>query len=488
MYDYAKSHLLVNGDTYRIQTIISACRSAKVEHVVVSPGSRSAPLSLGFARTKNMQIHSVVHEGSAAFVALGLALYTGNSVVLICTSGSAGLHYTAAIAEAFYQEAPLLVLTADRPAAWIGQQDGQTLPQTGMYGSLVKNSFNLPELHSSTHKEDQWHIRRTMSDALLLTQLLPAGPVHVNVPLRPPLYASTVATEEDVLPQRYCLPYERVLLPKSWQCIQDLFQKYKKVLVLCGQSAFDKNISRRVDDFLQQQSIPLLGDVLSNLHGLSCLVRYGELFLGELDRSLQPDLLISFGNHILSKATKSFLRRYPPKAHLRLYPYDLPSSDPLQCLTHQVPLTASHFFLDAKANLPPSHRRARAAFLKRWQEADKVARSQLEEKLLDVPFCQFRAVQIILSQLPHHIHLHLGNSMPVRYVNYLSLSSEQEGVEVFANRGTCGIDGCLSTSIGVCKGSDYVLNVLLIGDISFLHDQGGLLNSPLPVEFTYSFI
>ena len=462
--------------------IAALCAEAGMRHVITSPGSRSAPLSLAFARQKDIETHTVPHEGSAAFQALGLAMSTGKVVGLVCTSGTAGLHYAPALAEAREQEVPLLVFTADRPPEWIDQQDGQTIPQNHMYGPLVKRSYVFPDLvatEKAIASDQQWHARRLISEAMSMCCLPPAGPVHVNVPLRPPLYEAQSDSPRQLVVQRH-LSYERVLGAKGWSEIQEILDTYPKILLIGAQYALDRNVTRRMDDFCTHHHIPALGDILSNLHELPHLHRHMDLYLDESQEELRADVLISFGGILLSKAVKSFFRSYPPRFHLRLWPQDRPPADPLQSITHHVPLSASHFFLHAHTHIAPRHKKARLRYRSLWEKIEQKTTQQLHHSLENSSFGQFKAMKMILGVLPHHAYLHLGNSMPIRYAQYLGLGPRQDAIEVFANRGTCGIDGCLSTAVGVCKSSTYVPNVLLIGDISFLHDQGALMSSPLP--------
>ena len=169
-----------------IWNIAHICYKHGIENVIISPGSRSAPLTLAFARHENLNCKVVADERSAAFVALGIAQQTGKPVVLICTSGSAAYNYAPAIAEAYFQQIPLLVLTADRPPEWIDQLDGQTIRQNNIYGKHVKESYTLPV--DLSHKDAIWHVGRIVSEAINLSKTYPFAPVHINAPFREPFY------------------------------------------------------------------------------------------------------------------------------------------------------------------------------------------------------------------------------------------------------------------------------------------------------------
>jgi 2-succinyl-5-enolpyruvyl-6-hydroxy-3-cyclohexene-1-carboxylate synthase len=171
-----------------VYNIAEICARHGITDVVLSPGSRSAPLTLAFARHPAFRgrVKVVPDERAAAFIGLGIAQATRRPVVLVCTSGTAGLNYAPAVAEAFFQQIPLLVLTADRPPEWIDQLDGQTIRQRNLYGAHAKGAFDFPA--DTSHPDAKWHSERIINEAINLTQAAPAGPVQVNVPLREPFY------------------------------------------------------------------------------------------------------------------------------------------------------------------------------------------------------------------------------------------------------------------------------------------------------------
>ena len=162
------------------------CYRQGIRHVVISPGSRSAALTLAFVRHGGFQAHVCIDERSAGFIALGMAQQIDSPVVLICTSGSAAYNFAPAVSEAFFQQIPLLVLTADRPKEWQHQYDGQTIYQTGIFGQHVKRSFEVSPDYQ--HPDVHWAINRITNEAINLASSVPGGPVHINVPIREPFY------------------------------------------------------------------------------------------------------------------------------------------------------------------------------------------------------------------------------------------------------------------------------------------------------------
>ncbi|NJM25731.1 MAG: 2-succinyl-5-enolpyruvyl-6-hydroxy-3-cyclohexene-1-carboxylic-acid synthase, partial [Bacteroidia bacterium] len=169
-----------------IYDIAALCAAKGITQVILCPGSRCAPLTLAFARHPAIHTRTVFDERSAAFIALGMAQQLQQPVVLVCTSGTAAANFGPAVAEAFFQQIPLVIFTADRPAEWIGQYDGQTIYQSGLYQQHVKHAYSLPQEYD--HPDSKWVINRTVNEAINLAASGPRGPVHINVPLREPLY------------------------------------------------------------------------------------------------------------------------------------------------------------------------------------------------------------------------------------------------------------------------------------------------------------
>ena len=460
---------------YNFNTLAQLCYEGGIRHVVLSPGSRVAPLALSFTREKRWRVHNIAQEHRAGFVALGLSQQSGAPTLLLCTSGSAPLHYMPAVAEAFYRQVPLLIITADRPEEWIGQQDGQTIPQRNIYEPLIKYSYQCPDLLAAPYRSAQlWHMQRIFNEALTYSSTSPAGPVHINIPLRTPLY--TLAKKAPTLRRtHFVLHTQTTLMPQSWHLLEDTLHKYKKVLLLAGQMMFDKNIQRPLQTFCETFHIPLLADILSNLHGISQSIRGADLFLRKDMKHLRPEVLISFGGAVFSKHVKTFLRTNPPRLHFHLSTAMQPPADTLQNLTHHIPIEPSQFFLEAQEKISVLKRRT---FYTSWKQEEEKARTSVHQILKNVEFGQFRAVQMIVEALPRHSYLHVANSMPVRYVNYVGLSVAQEGVEVWANRGTCGIEGSLATAIGAARASQFTQHTLCIGDISCAYDLGALEDVP----------
>ena len=449
---------------------VQICAQLGVRHVIVSPGSRSAPLTLAFARHPAVTTKVISDERSAAFIGLGMAQQLRQPVGLVCTSGSAAYNYAPAVAEAFFQQVPLVIFTADRPPEWIDQLDGQTIRQRGIYGSHVKASYELPVGQTEV---DEWHAGRIVSEAIQLSQQEPPGPVHINVPIREPFYP---AAEEEVkfneevkviasVSGQYALSGEAVrTLAEDWA-------RYEKKLIVGGQEATNTNLIAILDEISMAQQVPVVADVISNLHAVSSAVQHADVALASSQEALIPDLLITFGRSVISKNLKLFLRKHRPAAHWHVQPSGM-AADTFQSLTRVTYADPAMFFRSLQPILlNPSS--VQSGYYQRWQKAEERAQQCMDNlfaNLPTLPMGEFQAVQTVLRRLPDATNLHLANSMMVRYANLIGLSDQQASVEVFANRGTSGIDGSNSTAVGSTLVSDR-LTVLITGDMAFFYDR-----------------
>lgn len=457
-----------------IYDIAQLCSLHGITDAVVCPGSRCAPLTLAFSRHPKMRVRTFSDERSAAFIALGLAQQTGKPVVLICTSGSAAYNFAPALAEAFYSHVPVLVLTADRPKEWIGQFDGQTIRQENIYGDHVKKYFELPADYE--HPDAVWFIQRTVNEAIHLAQRDHGGPVHINIPLREPLYP---AKEETIL---FSESVKIVTEEKSisslsendWHFIQQQWPLYKKVAVVGGQGVFGVELTTALHISNTIHAVALLGDVISNLHGIENVIRYSDSFLAhsnnEIKESLKPELLITFGRSVISKNLKVFLRKYKPAQHWHITEGG-EVADTFQSLTRIIRCEPSLFFekLNSLAIESDFEHQKRENFNSLWKAEEHKMERAITQFFSSPQLSEFHFVHAVMQSLPK-CNLHLANSMTVRYANFIGLKNEKDYVTVYSNRGTSGIDGCTSTTIGHALASGEV-NVLITGDLAFFYDR-----------------
>ena len=406
-------------------------------------------------------------------MALGIAQNTGLPVALICTSGSAAYNFAPAIAEAFFQHIPLLVFTADRPPEMIDQLDGQTIRQKNLYGQHVKKYFELPV---DENPANNWFVNRTINEAINLCGSGCCGPVHINAPFREPFYPKpnepivyNKSRVINIVESASTLSAEQVVqLKTQWK-------SYKKILIVAGQSSFNNKLISSIQLFLKKLQVPVIGELLSNLHPINNILQHTELFLGncpdELKSTLQPELLITFGQSIISKNVKVFLRKYPATQHWHIQPHG-DYADTFQNLSTVLRCTPEFFFdnipaIEAKDTF---RNQKQNNYYQLWQAEEHRAIQAKLKFCGEVSGGEFNFVRNLMEALPSRCNLHLANSMSVRYANLVSLSTKQKGVRVFSNRGTSGIDGCTSTAAGHSLTSD-IPNILITGDMAFFYDR-----------------
>lgn len=449
------------SDKKNILQLVALLKAHGVTKVVLCPGSRNAPIVHTLTGDPDFTCYSVTDERSAGFFANGLALHGGQPAAICCTSGTALLNLHPAVAEAFYQNIPLVVISADRPAAWIGQMDGQTLPQPGVFNTLVKKSVNLPEVNTD---EDEWYCNRLVNEALLALTHHGKGPVHINVPISEPLFQFTV---EQLPEPRVITRYQGLnIYDRDYNGLIDCMNKYNKRMVIVGQMnliyLFEKKYSKPLykqfawfTEHLGNQTIP--GIPLKNFDPALYAMT------DEMKEKMTPELVITYGGHIVSKRMKKFLRQHPPKEHWHVSP-DGEVVDLFQGALTTVIEMDPFEFLEKIAflldNRTPEYPRA-------WENYCKSLPAP------ELAYSEMSAIGALINSLPVHCALHLANSSAVRYAQ---LYTVPDTVEVCCNRGTSGIEGSLSTAVGYAAASEK-LNFMVIGDLSFFYDMNALWNS-----------
>lgn len=464
-----------------IHQLAALCSAKGIEHVMLCPGSRSAPLALAFLRNGKFTCFTASDERSAAFIGLGIAEQTGRPVILVCTSGSAAYNFAPAVAEAFFKQIPLIVITADRPREWIDQLDGQTIRQPNLYGQHVKRFAELPQDY--THEDAAWYANRVTNEMLNLAESVPKGPVHLNTPFREPLYpAANEKRESDGTPRELSRVETQSLLGNDlWASIAKAFNKHKKVLIVAGQLTHNRELIETLTAIQSRIPIAVAGDILSNFHSLPSFCGHADTFLGQLPenemRSLQPDLLITLGQSLVAKNLKLFLRKFNPKEHWHLQPGG-EVADTFKNLTQILPVDPHYFFSELLNKVPAQP--GAASFRDEWSKHESRTRTGLSTFFDNHAQGEFALVNAMLKSLPERCNLHLANSMSVRYANQIGLRETQGGVNVYSNRGTSGIDGCTSTAVGHALVSQLP-NILLTGDQAFFYDRNAFWhNYPLP--------
>lgn len=453
------------SDKKNVLQLVALLKAYGIRYMVLSPRSRNSPVVHSLVVDPFFSCYTVVDERSAGFFAIGIIQQVRQPVAVCCTSGTAVLNLGSAVAEAFYQQLPLLVITADRPASWIGQMDGQTLPQPGIFRTLVKKSVQLPE---PLQAEDEWYGNRLINEAILaLTHAGSPGPVQINIPLSEPLFRYTAEQLPEVKRIRYPFPV-KTLGDSTLKSYQERLATCSGCLLLVGQSLPDTGFQQAMETFAGQTTCVVLAEHLANLPG-SYVIRDFDSILYMLSPEeypeYKPDILITMGGHIVSKRIRQFLRTYKPKEHWHITPSAGDIPDTFQSVTDIIE-TDPLCFLQQMNRVPLPASGEKKQYLSLWKEKSQA----LQE--VSLPFSDLYAVRSLMQVLPEHSALHLGNSSSVRYAQLFPLP---EHIRVYGNRGTSGIDGSLSSATGYATVSEG-LTFLLIGDLSFFYDMNGIWN------------
>lgn len=411
-----------------------------------------------------------------------MAQITNEPVAIICTSGTAVLNFGPAVAEAFYQNIPLLLLTADRPPEWVDQGNGQTIRQSGIFKSHVKKDYDLPEDY--THKDAQWFVERTINEAIDLTKSEPKGPVHVNVPLREPLYPKpnqeiTFSPNVRII---NTVSASKNLAEETWSEIVRIIENHAKILIVSGQNKPNSQLNETLKAFTEKISSPIVAEIITNIYDNQNVIFHSDSILSPENQAqfteLQPEVLITFGNDLLSRNLKTFLRNSSPKFHFHIAERD-ELYDPLQTLTHRITISPTTFFdqLSKRVKTKTSN-----AFLEKWTKTDLEVETKIHGFIENEPFGEFSAIDLILKHFPKNGLLHLSNSMSVRYANILGAKSFlHKNIQVYSNRGTSGIDGCTSTALGAALQTDNIV-LLITGDMAFLYDLNAFWHKHIPAN------
>lgn len=448
-----------------LQTV-ALLKAHGIDHIVISPGSRNAPLTHCFNLDPFFRCFSMVDERSAGYFALGMMDKLQKPVALCCTSGSAILNYGPAVAEAFYRELPLVVVSADRTPSWIGQMDGQTIPQQGAYGSLVRKSVQLPEIHG---EEDLWYCNRLINEALMACRQNGAGPVHINVPISEPLFDFS---EESLPAVRRIQSFSSQRLSNT----TDFSERWKaasKIIILIGQIPVNMELNTCLENLSLKWDCVVLCEHLANTTSPHFIGNFDALLTSQTDaEALVPDLLITLGGHVVSKKIKALFRAHPPKNHWQLSSSGV-CADTFQCLTDLIETDAMSFFsaletVELETVELESLDSKNREFATTWKKAS----SEVTVPDMHFDFSDITVVGSFLKALPAGASLFVGNSSSVRNIQLFPLPAN---TSVFCNRGTNGIEGSISTASGYAALHEG-LTFLLLGDLSFFYDLSGLWN------------
>jgi len=448
------------------QSLLQIFLAKGIQTIVISPGSRNAPLTIGFASHPDFTCYSIADERCAAFFAMGIAQQTQKPVAVVCTSGSALLNYYPAFAEAFYSQIPLIILSADRPQSKIDIGDGQTIRQ--------ENVFLNHSLYNANLTEEASFENDVKINEAITTSIAQKGPVHINAPFEEPLYETvevfTVNAHIDAtIPATVDKPLGD-LTPFA-----EIWNASKKKMILVGVSGLDAN-AKSINVIANDDSIIVMTETTSNIHHPSFVNNIDTIitpFTKEDFEEFQPDILVTFGGMVVSKRIKAFLRKYKPKHHWHIDP--LRAYDTFGALTHHFEVHPNTFF----TAFYPLAQKIKSNYSSQLAHVKYLRKQKHDRYVSKMPFCDFMVFDKVISNLPKNSQLQISNSSAIRYAQLIDIDPS---IEVFCNRGTSGIDGSTSTAIGAAVANGKP-TVFLGGDIGFFYDSNALWNNYIPKDF-----
>ncbi len=517
---------MTSSNTY-CQLLINIAQKHGVESIYCSPGSRNAPLLLAAAGAENIQKRVVIDERSAAFMAIGEATVSKRPVMLVCTSGTALLNYSPAVAEAYYAGIPIIVVSADRPSEWIDQDDSQTINQFGILEKVIKKSFDIPVFSPEDTKRGQaleWFVDRSYNDAFITALAPKAGPVHINIQLDNPLGSTLPGEGKEGRYINFVTGSGDLSIEKTKELAQ--IASSSRVLLLCGFMLPDDKMRKAVAMMTSEfPNVAVMAETLANVNSRwehetsssSSDITMVDSLLSTLSKDqlkeLSPDLVITVGGALVSRQVKEWLRTNKPSMHWSVG-YQHTTVDCLQALTSRIQVRPERFLrqlaiemrkLQKRKNSHPAvkqlttvEKNSSVEKTPNWRKIgdyrDEFAKLRVaakeyrEEFLRKAPWSDLKAFYLISQLFPKNANLFLSNGTSVRYDQLFGIPSHA----TYCNRGVSGIDGCTSTAIGGAIAYSGTIHdwdptkrqtILITGDMSFSYDIGALGWSGLPGNF-----
>lgn len=456
------------------QSITDLCFKKNIKNIVISPGSRNAPLTLGFNLNPYFKTYSIVDERAAAFFALGIAQQIKFPVILVCTSGSALLNYYPAISEAYYSNIPLVILSADRPEKLLNIGDGQTINQKNVFNKNIGYSENLNQ--NDNYFLNLFGLRDNNQEKInkaLNFSIEKQSPVHINIPFSEPLYEITNSLSVDLINKIPRLNNQNV---KKVSSFRNKWQNSIKKIILIGLSSPDLLSEKSIDLLAGDSSLLVLTENTSNVYHPSFCNKIDQLIAPLTNNELKefrPEILITIGGMIISKKIKAILRDNKPNEHWHIGTHD--ANDTFFCLTKHFKTSPNNIISKLYENFNDNG----SDFYNKWDLVISKRKEKHKEYLSNLIYCDFKVFDYVLNSIPSKSMLQVSNSSAIRYTQLFDLDSS---INVFCNRGTSGIDGSTSTAVGaasVFKGN----TVFITGDLSFFYDSNALWNNFIPSSF-----
>lgn len=444
--------------TYQI--IIALLKKYGIKHCVLSAGSRNVPFVHSIEEDPDFHCYSVVDERSAGYFALGLAQELNEPVVISCTSSTATCNYWPPVAEAFYQDVPIVVLTSDRDPEMLGQWEDQMIDQVGMYDRHVRKSVNLPIIHDH---DDEIYCQRLVNEALLELNHHGTGPVHINVPMKSYNNSFNIKKLPEVTKfERLCLDSKKAL----WDTKIETLKKAKRILVTCGQNSYaSPDLKKSLSEFFKKYNSTISVEYMSNVdleEGLNLNVCMDARYVtNKKVKELLPDIVISFGGNIFS-GIKEQLRKFDGEFEHWLIQEDGRVVDLYKSITTIFECKPEYFFQYCVESAGTA-------------ENDLVYHKEMKQYVdsvayPDFPYSHVYAIKEVVEKIPSDSILHLSINDSIRIANFFKLNPN---IKTYANIGTHGIDGCLSSFLGQAAAVDKP-SFLVIGDLAFFYDMNAL--------------
>lgn len=458
-----------------VRLIAEICRKRGIRKVVFSPGSRSAPLVVAFKALPDVECLVIPDERVAGYFAMGMAQQLGAPVAVVCTSGTAVLNLAPAVCEAFYQNIPLLVLTADRPDGAVNNGENQAIMQDNIFGAHVVSHYSVDGDAETQRELDE--VNKCITQAITDTTLSYVGPTHVNIHMSEPLYE----TSADIVPldlfgEKHVPAAKEFISLKDLQRIKSDFNFYRRKMIIVGMRTYDDEFNERLNLLNQREDVVVVYENLSNLEMENGVWNIDACLAAMNERKSQqyiPELVITMGGQIVSKRIKKFLKGMPQQH------WDIPPGsssgrgwamfgkmfDPIE------PVNEMQFLNTVIETTETGDTGYKQLWLQLSQHAQAVTHRYVDT----VGFCDFKVFDILHRKLTGNTNVHFGNSTPIRYANFFKPGNV---LSVNANRGTSGIDGSLSTAAGAAY-ANRIPTVCILGDVSFLYDSNALWNNYL---------
>jgi len=462
----------VNPSTAQARVLIDELARGGLRHAVIAPGSRSAPLALAVDAHADVTVHVEIDERSAAFLALGIGRATGQPAAVVCSSGTAAVNLHPAAVEAHHARVPLILLTADRPPELRATGANQTIAQVGLYGGATRWAVDLDVAERRAGQVAYW--RSVAARVLAEARGRPAGPVHCNVGLRGPLVPDGDGDWVEPLEgsrdagRPWATRTTDLALP-SPSLVTDVarvVEAHPRGALILGDVEVD---AVAVAGFAQAAGWPVLAEPHSGARTGDHVVSMADLLLADTDFSEAhlPDVAVVIGRPVLTRGVRRWLDGVP-----RTVVVDVDGAwlDPGRTVEWFVRADPVALLRDVADRIAP---RRTTHFFARWQHAERAARGAVD-LLLDGQAApsEPRVARDLAACLPDGAALVAASSMPIRDLS--AVMRPRRGLRVLGNRGASGIDGFVSTTLGVAIGHGGPV-AALCGDLSLLHDQNGFL-------------